>query len=122
MTRSPFVHERASKKSIARARMVAIVAGLACVLGLSGATLWAGGPPDCIPGTLVTYAATGAIEQYDVPANATELRVELTGGSACRAFTCTAVGVSDPQGDAVVRRSRFRRRRGRRELPLHARG
>jgi hypothetical protein len=30
--------------------------------------------------------------------------VELTGGSACRAFTCTAVGVSDPQGDAVTLR------------------
>jgi hypothetical protein len=30
--------------------------------------------------------------------------VELTGGSACRAFTCTAVGVTDPQGDAVTLR------------------
>ena len=87
MTRSPFVHERASKKSIARARMVAIVAGLACVLGLSGATLWAGGPPDCIPGTLVNYAATGTIAQFDVPANATELRVEMTGGSGGNSLT-----------------------------------
>ncbi|MBP9144922.1 MAG: hypothetical protein KBF21_14900 [Thermoanaerobaculia bacterium] len=55
--------------------------GLVCALGFCAAPIRAGGPPDCLPGTLVTFPATGAIALYNVPANATELRVELTGGS-----------------------------------------
>ncbi|MEO8197971.1 MAG: IPTL-CTERM sorting domain-containing protein [Thermoanaerobaculia bacterium] len=72
---------------MAPARLAALALGLACTLGLAGTPVRAGGPPECIPGTLVNYAATGAIAQFDVPANATELRVEMTGGSGGGATT-----------------------------------
>ncbi|MEO8196112.1 MAG: FG-GAP repeat protein [Thermoanaerobaculia bacterium] len=61
--------------------MARLALGLAWVLGLAAAPVRAGGPPECIPGTLVNYTVTSAIAQFDVPANATELRVEMTGGS-----------------------------------------
>ena len=87
MNRSPFGRKRASKQSSARTPIAPIAAVLVCALGLSGEAVRAGGPPDCIPGTLVSYAATGAIAQFNVPADATELRVEMTGGSGGNSLT-----------------------------------
>lgn len=74
----PFGSERASTKRIT---LPQTALALGCALALTAAPIRAGGPPPCLPGTQVTYAATDAIESYNVPANATELRVELTGAS-----------------------------------------
>lgn len=84
MIRVPLVRAGASPQGTLIARLAV---GLALALALTAAPVEAGGPPDCIPGTLVTYAATSAIETFDVPADALELRVEVTGGSGGNSLT-----------------------------------
>ncbi len=81
VNRSSIRSASSSQKKFARTPRTRIALGLACALGLTGAPSRAGGPPPCIEGTLVTYAATDGIAQYNVPASATELRVEMTGAS-----------------------------------------
>ncbi len=84
MIRVPFLHAGVSPQGTLIARLAV---GLALAVALSAAPVEAGGPPDCISGTLVTFAATSAIEPFNVPADATELRVEMTGGSGGNSLT-----------------------------------
>jgi hypothetical protein len=91
----------AHRHPLADSRLAAAL-GLAPALGLLllAAPAIAGSLPPCIPGTEQSFSPTGSVQSYNVPANATEIFVEIAGASGGNSSGGPPLGVGGGSGFA----------------------